>query len=485
MENTQFILWLRTLRREDMQAFRQFLEHPQNAAKKLAVAFFDYLDRFQEEWRTPEFVSSPHLTEAAIFAHLYPGEPLKPQRLRRIMMELRQMIEAFGTSITRSFIRPSLDKELRTLLFLLQRNSPLFIERLNSLSTQLAQEELSDDLPLAQMYMEQMRNQYWLHRQATTDSFEQALNHLDEFYLWVKLETWTSMRTREIQFKQSHQYENTEAIDQLVATTGAKGGAMVVLWQHLLALVSKGYSPLLFHAATEALDAVKVRMSKNVLRQVRGYLFNSLMSPGAADHQEHFVRLYDLLDMMLQEGTLHLPDGNIPHTFFLPYVRAACLSGNAHKGYEFIQNHQHSLVSADPAGLVGYCNALVDFSAGNVMQSWRSLLTLKPHDLRTDAHIRILRVQIAFSLAREDDFFRLNDALRKFLGKHPELGERFRTLVKHFFQLAESLAKVKFGRNKASSTLEIRIRREDTAEKLWLLQQYQSLIAANPEVKVL
>jgi hypothetical protein len=462
MQNTQFLLWLRTLRAEDMQPFSRYLQQPQNAGKKLAGTFFEYLRLYQDAWRDQEQIVSPHLKEAAIHAHLYPGESIKTQRLRRLMMELRDMIEAFGASTVRTYIRPHLDTELRTLRYLLERNSPLFVQRLDTFSLQLEAEEFSEDLAWARMSLEQLRNEYLIHRLSPTDTFEQQLDGLDEYYLMLKLETWASMRTREYQYKQQHNYPFAEEIDRMASAIG-KTKPMVALWRAIFAMVSIVDAPALFQAAVEALEVVKPRLQIMMLRQVRGYMFNALMRTRQTDNLPFFQRLHELLDTMLAEGTLHLPDGRISHPFFLSYVRAACLSANPSKASLFIQQHNdtqgvsHNLVSADPAGLIGYCNALTAYALGELLQSWKLLRTLKSHDPRTDAHIRMLHVQIAYVMDKEDDFFRLNDALRKFLARHPALGERFQSLVKKFTQFADSLARVRFAHNKASSNLLQRI----------------------------
>ncbi len=474
MQNTQFFLWLRTLRPEDMLPFRQYLAQPQNAVWKLAIAFFDYLQVHQATWRDVEVITAPQLKEAAIFTHLYPGETLKPQRLRRIMMELRTLIQAYATHGTRSFLRPSLDAEFRTLLYLLERNSPLFLERYHAVTTMIESAELADDLPLARMWIVQLYNEYLIHRQAPEDMFEQQLDHLDEFYLLVKLETWTSMRTREYRHPQRYAYPFAEEIDRMAAAVGTDK-PMVALWRAVFAMVGSEASSELFQETLDALELVKPRLGIRILRQVRGYLFNTLMRTRQTDNLPFFQRLHALLDNMLQEGTLHLPDGRMSHPFFLSYVRAACLSGNGEKADAFIQANQAMLVSADSEGLLRYSNALVAYSLAQPKKSWKILSVLKFNDLRTDAYARMLQVQSAYTLGQEDDVFRCNDALRKFLERHPELGERFVSLVKRFSQFVDSLAKVKFGHNQPISTLVKRIQKEDAAEKLWLLTEANTL----------
>ncbi len=471
MQNTAFLHWLRSLHKEDMPAFRQFLQQPQNVAKKLPCALFEYMQRFEDAWREQKTIDAPVLGEQQIYRHLYPTEPLKPQRLRRVMMDLRELIEAFAATRSHSLLSPSLDMELRKLRYLLERDSPLFLERLEALSAQLEQTELSDELPLARMRIEQMRTQHAIHHRLPDDTFEQALAHLDEFYLLVKLETWTAMRSRENQHVQRHRYPHVHEINQLAASASAQGKTMVALWQAMFALVSQIDAQVAYPAAMKALEEVGPRLQQNTLRQVRAYLFNAINRSGNTDNRAFFQRLHELLHTMLLEGTLHLSDGRLPHTFYLPYVRAACLSGNTDLAEAFIQNHSHNLVSTDIPGLVGYCKALLTYCLGQPQQSLKILLALKSTESRTEVQLRILHVQVAYSLADEDNFFRTNEALRKFLDRHTELGERFQALVKHFAQFADSLARIRFGHNRPSGTLRKRIELASTAEKLWLLTE--------------
>jgi hypothetical protein len=265
-----------------------------------------------------------------------------------------------------------------------------------------------------------------------------------------------------------------EEVDRM-AMSVRNNKPMVALWRAVFEMVSGEASPALFQEVMEALEAVKPRMGIRILRQVRGYLFNALQRTRQTDNLPFFERLHALLDTMLEEGTLHLPDGRMSHPFFLSYVRAACLSGNGLKADHFIASHQAVLVSADHHGLVRYSNALVAYSLGQAKKSWKILSVLKSTDLRTDAHARMLQVQIAYSLGQEDDFFRSNDALRKFLERHVELGDRFVSLAKRFSQFVDSLARVKFAHHAAPRMLLDRIRQEDAAEKLWLITQAHDL----------
>ena len=469
MQNTAFLHWLRSLRKEDLPAFRQFLQQPQNIAKKLPCALFEYMQRYEDAWREPQIINSPILGELQIYRHLYPTDPLKPQRLRRVMMDLRELIEAFAATRSHSLLSASLDLELRKLRYLLDRDSPLFLERLEALSAQLALAPLSEELPLARMRIEQMRTQHAIHHRMPDDTFEQALAHLDEFYLLVKLETWTAMRSRENQHPQRHHYPHVHEINQLAATASAQGKTMVSLWQAMFALVSQVDAQVAYPAAMQALEEVGPRLQQSTLRQVRAYLFNAINRTGNTDSRAFFQRLHELLHAMLQEGTLHLADGRLPHTFYLAYVRAACLSGNTDLAEVFIQNHSKNLVSSDIAGLVGYCKALLAYTQNKLQESLHILLALKSTELRTEAQLRVLHVQVAYTLGDEHNFFRINEALRKFLDRHPELGEHFQALMKRFNQFADSIARIRFAHNSPSKTLRKRIQQASTAEKLWLL----------------
>lgn len=470
MSHSTYIHWLQLLGPEDLPAFRRFLHSPDHVAKRLPIALFDYLIRYEPSWRND--LTPPELEEKAIYHHLYPGEPHKPQRLRRVSMELRQLIEKFASEAQSPILRAELDSGLRVMQFMLHRNSPLFLEQAASFEAKLEALPMADDLPLARMQLGWLRNEYHLHRQSSQDMLGDILIHLDRYYLIQKLAIWTSMRSKELSHTATHYYPNYEAVMALAATH--LNDPQVALWYSLFALMADVHDPVLLQQAQASLAQVGQHIVKQQLRQARGYIFNALISNLDQDDPAHYQRLFEFLVEMRQEGTLHLPDGRMSQPFFLAFVRSATLAGQALAALEFVQAESPSLATDDPDGVLGYAQALVHFHLGNHESAWKLAIGLKPNSVRIEIYLRILQVKIAYTLSEEDQFFRHTDSLRKFLRRHQHLGHRIQLHTTAFAQFAEALGRARFGHTARTPHLRS-IQTKPTAERHWLLKELQAL----------
>lgn len=466
--------WLELFSTEDWTMFGHFLEMPEHSRKNLPRSLFHYL----AENRSPEGPGQLIATgERELYQHLYGREPFVAQRLRRVMMDLRQLAELYLVKHTRSLLPAEAAHELRVLRMLLDHNQPhMFEERLAAVKALPVFAVASQpETFLARFSMYQMHNEWVIHTRQDEDHFGKVSEALDAFYVTRKLELFASMRTREKRHTQQHDYSMRDEVLAMAQQPSVPGGAITQLWLLVLRLEEGQGSDAVYHDLQQLLDAERQRLQPMLLRQFRGYMFNYLARTQQRGHRPYYEQLWDLMRSMQEEGTLHV-HGNISAPFFLAAVRSACLAGDVKGGRSFFLAQKPFLIEAEKETMKAYCDAMISFYEGHYASAWKLLLTLRFADDRMETLLRVLQLQVAYAAGREDDFFRLGENFRRFIRSKSELGETFTRLYHGFGNAAEKLGRAKFMGSRITRNTLKQIAEDEMAELLWLRDELKLLV---------
>lgn len=470
MARSSLISLLLTLQEPEIQAFELQLRHSPLHADTLAYRFLTWLIAHPAAWQAE---SGDPLPEQEVFQFLYPGQPFKPQRIRRVAMELKELLSDFIAQLAAPPIPAHLDRALRLLQFLLQRGAyPLFLKKVEELDHRLREDEnLAPSTYLAKMWLEEMRSQYFIHQQSPQDSFQELNAALEQFYLSMKVEKLVAMRARSGFSPQAHVQLFPNELTSMLNSETTSGWQLVRIWKAVLALDASEGKDAAYVEIVQQLAEVKSRLPLLALRQIRGSMFNHLSRAEDIGTRAYYARLFELLKEMLAEGTLHLENHAMSMPFFLVTVRAGCLSGECAWVDTFIRENRHYLFGEGHEELCKYCELLTDFHIGRTAATWRALLRYRPRDPRLDAYARILQVQLAYDLDKDEELFRYVEALDKFILRSQGLGARFIALAKEFGRITERLGKAKFGGRALPKGLRYGIGSTESAEKLWLMEK--------------
>lgn len=464
-----------TLQDDDHDAFQAFWVHPARQEKKLPFRLYGWLRAHPAAWQGQRSPAETQALFTEIYPVLYPGEPFKPQRIRRVLMELKDILVDFLAQHTPPQIDPHLDRELRLLQYLLSRDAEkLFLDRLADLEAYLdRQAELAPETFLARFWLEEKRNEYLVQHNQPRDTFEALNDALDSFYLSRKLENFAAMRAREHSHR--HTYALADELFAMLAQPGMQDQALLRLWQAIYQMQREPDAVQAYEDARQSLAVLQPRLPAITLRQVHGYLFNHLVARPDNDTRAYYERLWELLRQMLTAGTLHMPDGRMTPPFFLQTLRAACLGGQHIWAAGFVAQVKRDLFKDHAEELLTYADMLIGFYNGEPEKSWQRSLTFRPKDLRLEAYTRILQVQLAYHLEKEDEFTRMVESLEKFIQRSEPLGARFIELVAGFARLAARIGHVRFDGGRLPKALATQVHQRDAAEKLWLIAQVEWL----------
>lgn len=469
---------LETLTQQELTGFARFLDNHGHGSKTLPAKLLHWSIANPATWRGIHEAGDKRQLHQAIQQVLFSKQESTHQRVRRVFMDLKKHLEAYILQLSTPKLPAHMDQQLRLLAHLLKRNSPkLFEKRLQEFEQFLDQEaELSPDAYLARMWLEKMRIEYHIHQNLPSQGFGRVNDAVARFYLSSSLEIFTATNSRPSAAPQDLLFEQ-----QVMSMVGAEvltADPFLDLWASVHNLARMGGTAQKYEQVMQSLEGIRHRLPKIALRQIRGHMFNYLARSADQGSRKYYQQLWDLLRTMLEEGTLHMPDGRIAFQHFLAIVRAACFCGQHIWAREFLQLHGPQLIPSEGhVEQLQYCDMLIGFHAEDYKATWHALLTYHPRTEILSAFTRTLQIQIAFELGKSDEFERLIAAFRRWLKRDQDLSPRSNSMLQAFTNLAERLGKGVFGTQAINSSFLNKVQSSNSAEKLWLIRKTQSLLA--------
>lgn len=464
MKQPPVLLVLEKMDVEERQAFGLFLESPLSGATPLAHQLWQALN-------TPPVPEDPE----AFYPRLWPDQPYKAQRLRRVFMELHQCLRQF-ISFRATQQKSDLVRELDYLRFLLDHGAyGLFAKALARTWREVPRLERTDrDHQYHLSRLHRMENEYRIHQGADEDSFEAVARSLDRFFLANQLELQASMLTREKRFPQRHQFPFADEVNRMVERAPLDEWPEVRIWAQVCALEAPESPRRAYDELAQSLGQFAGQMPLLYLRQVRGYQFNYLLRHLRPNHKEDYRELWELARTMTEEGTILLQN-RLSQPFLRAAVQSACYAGEAEWARTFLDEMGQFLVGEDRSQVLAFHRLLVAYYQGDYGRVKKGSVVLEKGSARQEVLLRVLLLKTYYDLGEVEEFFRLAEAFRRLLERKGHLGQRFAEGYAAFVRFAERLGRSRFDGEKVPVDLKEEIMATFSGEKLWLLEQLERL----------
>lgn len=476
MEKLELVQYLFSLQNEEWERFELYLQSPYFTRKKLPLVLFRYLRTFANE--NGDGPSPTRISKQEAFEQIYPGEPFKAQRLRRVSMELKGLLIDFIALEAKQILPKDLEKEYAVRKHLLDRGKlRLYAERRDAGGDRALPQPFHSFYHFGKMVLERLHNEYFIHSGRPIDSLPVVIDHLDQYYLSSRMELWSSMINKERIYRQPHEYTFSEEVTGMILSTKGEKWSGVRLWWQIWLLHQPGKG----RDAIEFLDRFISKKGAEIplgqLRQIRGFMMNYL-NWSMAEVEEKYLRLWWLLRDMLDEGTLY-SEGKITTTLFRATVRSACLAGEWKWARDFLQHHGSNFKGEEVDKQLTLFRALVEFYSGDPEKALAQTHTIRFKAVRNEIYLKVLQVMCVFEMGDEVDFFRRAEAFRKYVVKGEDFGKKFAMRNVNFVRLILRIGKSRFHGQSPLPSLEEGIAGKYVAEQYWLKKMFEKWVNRN------
>ncbi len=474
MEKLELVKYLFSLNADEWEKFDLYLQSPYFTRKKLPLLLFRFLKTYSDRI-VDRSQPLPKISRAAAYEQLYPGEPYRGQRLRRVSMELKGLLINFIALEGKHFLPQELEKEYAVRKHLLDRGElDLYADRMKFGNEHSLPQPYHALHHFGSMILGRLQNEYFIHSGQPSDSLAEVIEGLDQYYLVSRLELGTSMINKERIYQKPHKYTFSEEIQSMVLSPEGQNWAMVQLWWHVWLLQQPGQGDRAMDFLDRYFLKEGMEIPKGQMRQIRGFMMNYL-NWSMEEGEEKYLRLWWLLRDMLIEGTLYA-EGKINTALFRASIRSACLAGEWKWASNFIRDHGVNLKGREVSEHLKLFQALVEFYAGNPGKALMATQAIRFKTVRNEIYLKVLQVMCAFEIGEEMEFFRRAEAFRKYVARGEDLGEKFAVRNARFVRLILRIGKSRFHQQSPLASLKQDIMGENVAEKYWLSRMYEKYI---------
>ena len=421
MQKRKTILLLKSLSKEELDAFDKFVRSPYFNESDRITSLLEFLKNF-----APDFAHASMNMKAA-YSYIFPDSAYDENRLIRLLFRLGRLVEQFIGVHT--FAEKEEMAYVYRLFFFEEKNNPdLFAQQLKSLRQYLKKHTLpTHRADYARFLLEKAQSNFQ-HRQRHYTKGDVNLQHsmdaLDHFYLVEKLMLATAMQSRQEVISISYQpaflanllKELGENLEQFPPT--------VRIWFQAYQLIHPESTSANYFALKKELFSHLEEIEKVDGMALLSILQNALHKVIGQDDSGYYEELFDLYDAQIRQNWVYAPDGLILPALFNNIVTVAIKLNRFDWASDFVEKEGKKLKQELRQDLLGYNQARLAFCQQEYGKALRLTATISPKDVFLSLGLRRLQLKIYFEKGDEDALHATIGSFRVYLSRMAQVAPR-------------------------------------------------------------
>lgn len=291
MENSKLLSLLKTFSKKEWRSFGDFMASPYFNKNSDLLSFYEYLKKI-----APDFQEDMVIREN-VFSNIYPGKKYDEKQLNYLMSFTLKLAEQFlaiqvletdGIAIEnytlQALLGRKLDKHYRFIF--------------NKTDQKLQKQNWRDtDYYYNRYLMANTDNRYFLQQKIRKydDRLQKASDHLDHFYLCVKLRYFCEMLDRKQSIAAEYDLHLLKELKNYISNSDQADIPPVKIYYHLLLLLENDQDDSLFSDFMNLLPEYRSFFPKEEVKEIYAYAINYCIrkiNRGQAKYLEELFTLY-------------------------------------------------------------------------------------------------------------------------------------------------------------------------------------------------
>lgn len=464
MKDLKLILLLKTFNKKEIKEFEKFLQSPfLNTSGEYITKFFDTLKKYY-----PDF-NSENFTRENIFREIYPKERYNDARMRKLVSEtLKFVLDYLGI---KNFVNNEQQKGINILTELQDRNVDSLFE---IKSKELLKRTESAKIKDYEYYYEKFRviqavKSFYFSRERkkSISIFDDEIESLAEYFALTFIHKFIE------RFKEKRSFTDINFslpfFDEInkYAEKNFSGKENIF---------NLHYTELLLHMTGEekyyfSLKHLKEKFYSKIQKESLFTIYTTLTNYAAEQLErgkENYLNELFTLQKEILKRNLY---GSIFSEFiFMNTVTTSLRLGEIKFAEKFINEYRNKLKKEVRESVYNYCLANIFFSKRKFSSSLEVLSKISFTFSQHKYLIKNLTLKNYYELGEADAIYSLIDSFKHTIKRDKTVPENVRILITNFTSFIKELLRVKSGEKKQDD-LEARIKKEVTAEKIWLLEK--------------
>lgn len=478
-----FIRLLVTLSDVEFRQFELFLHSPYFNTKAQPRLLLRELKQSRAKWRPAllegelEAESLHVLDKEFVAGQLFPGEPYKDTRMRRIISDTNKLLEKFIAQQARQAPEEQRHDDTSILRHHLRRGEhEIFERRMKKVKVREANTQFRDqDYYFDAFQTEELNNQFRLSTGKKDDSFPYMLDMLDAFYVLSKLRYFCAMHTRGQILGRDYDFSFLDAIQTEIRSGRFDAFPLIRIYDGIFRLERGAAGQEDYRQIMTLIRANRVHIPGDELRQLFGFILNYLLRESRKPNRDFLGETFERLKEMLVEGFIYINDMIIAPYFSL-ILDLACKVEAYEWAESFIHVHADKLSHPEAAELVDYSLLLVWFHKGDYADVLQRIDRLKFKGTRNQLRRRSLKLRSLYQAGDAEGFLLMTDAFGKFIKSKSDVGVAARTHYLNFVRNAEKLGRIRFNLKAVPKGMREELEVQEMAYKEWVMEKLSELV---------
>lgn len=475
MNSTKLIKLLQTLDPTEFRRLHQFLQSPYYNYNQHLIKLYQLLRKYY-----PDF-TAPRLTKERVFQKLFPEDTFDINKMRKLMSALTQLVEEYLISLHLKKDHYQRDRML-TAIYRQRNLAALYQKNTRDLIRDLEQSPYRNRdyyLALAQLNEELFFHPDTDKQQTGKPPLDQAMAHLDAYYLLSKLQLGAEMKTRENILAETYDIRLLEASVRLSREYFVDKNPLYRMYLRILDLHGDHTDGKIFSEVLVLFRQVMPNIARSERQNILQHLLNHcirLINQGQSEYKQTLFELYQLgieYDLIVENDYISdITFSNIVAT------------GASLKAFDwvkiFMDQNAAYLKTELREDTKALCLALWYFNQEQYDRTVHSLLGHHFSDILNHLKSRCLLLRTHFEqFLRDETYYDMlvneADAFDKFIRRHKKIAADKRKAYLNFIKLTKSLALNKDDKEEVAKLQQLLNRQSLVTYREWLMQKMELL----------
>lgn len=470
MENSKLIHLLQTFSTKEWRLFGEFLESPYFNKNEELVAFYKYLHKL-----APSL--PPHKIERKyVFKKLYPNRAFENKTINYLMSFTLKLAEQFLAQ--QALEKDGIAVENYSLQELLERKLDKhyrFIFQQTDKNLQ-KQKWRNTDYYYYRYLMAHTDNQYFLRQKIRKydDRLQKAADHLDQFYVCVKLRQYCEMLDRKQSLKAPYEIHFLEEIKMIATRPAMQDLPPVKIYHQILLMLEDDQKDQLFHEFMKLLPIYRDYFPKEEIKEIYGYAINYTIRKINKGQPEYLDELFNLYKYAI-ENALLLEKEHLSPWAFKNMIGVALRLQKYDWTESFIKEYHAHLHPQFQQNALHYNLAELYYYQNQADKALQELNSVEFSDVYYQMDTKKLMLKIYYEQREIDPFYSLSAAFKMLLRRNKLLSANNKTAYENFVSLLNQMIK-----EDPKTYDRIRKKIDQTqllADRKWLKNQLEKLSA--------
>lgn len=474
MEKSKLIVNLSKLSSAEWRRFGDFVSSPFFNKHEETQLFFNYLDEHQGHW--------DQLNKAAVFAHIFPNEPYREQRVNNLMFNL---MDLFTQYLGQVIYADKAERLLHIAEGMHSHNLWKLFKRYVDKQLRQTEQQSIQNLDYYSYITTLYRYKEWIavdyDRRLETEAMQQTMINLEICFVIEKLKQGCEILNRMMVYDQQF---NLGMIDPLLSYLKERwdyfGSIILVnLYHQMFMTLSNPHDTSQFHKLVHLIEENRGKCDLTDLKKMYTYSINigiDLLNKLGDEFAETLFKVY----LLLIEDGLHIRQGEISHMDYKNIVAVACKTGDYQWAEQFMYEHKEKLHVNVRKDTFEFNLACLYFNRQNYKEALLLLNSIKFNNTFYQINTKILQIKIFFELKEFDVLLSFLENFRPYLIRNRDLTTARINLTKKYVHFTKKFIKLLSAKNRLDIkdyrgkllALQLELQQESTVliNKDWLLE---------------